>query len=99
MNLLSRFADKIEFGEQFDDCWNWTASTNSNGYGQINIKGMMISAHRLTYELYKGKIPDDKELDHICENRICVNPLHIEAVTHKQNMSHVKKPKHYKKGK
>lgn len=77
-----RFASKIEITAS---CWNWIAGKISTGYGELKINGMDLLAHRVSYEIHKGKIPDGLELDHLCRNRICVNPNHLEAVTHKQN--------------
>lgn len=67
------------------DCWLWTASRKDNGYGQIFIGGQNVLAHRYAYESLVGPIPDDKEIDHLCRVRHCVNPDHLEPVTHKVN--------------
>jgi hypothetical protein len=68
-------------------CWIWTASLNNNGYGQIRspTQKTMIAAHRLSYELNIGKIPIGFEIDHICHNKICINPSHLRLATHSQN--------------
>jgi len=52
----------------------------------MNIEGRYIDAHRLSYRLHKGEIPQGLELDHLCKAKSCVNPDHLEAVTHKENM-------------
>lgn len=68
-------------------CWVWTASTK-NGYGQIGSgghRGPPVLAHRVSYELLVGPVPDGLELDHLCRNRRCVNPAHLEPVTHREN--------------
>ena len=64
-----------------DSCWSWTGSTNSSGYGQFRHKGVKINAHRFSFELLRGEIPAGLELDHLCRNRRCVNPDHLEPVT------------------
>jgi len=67
-----------------DTCWFWIGAC-SKGYGVICYNYTYIYAHRFSYELVHGKISEDLELDHLCEIRNCVNPAHLEAVTHKIN--------------
>jgi len=69
-----------------DNCWEWTASKNSAGYGLIFYLGKSQPAHRVWYEVAKGEIPKGLEIDHLCRNRSCVNPDHLEAVTHQVNV-------------
>ena len=88
---LRRSFDKKFIPEPNSGCWLWTAANNGNGYGVIGIaRGKVGSrnayAHRLSYEWAFGKIPDGMEIDHKCRVRCCVNPDHLEAVTHKVNM-------------
>lgn len=67
-------------------CWIWTAAKNENGYGLFWDGSRLVKAHRFSYALYYGRlIPSDLELDHSCRNRICVNPKHLEPVTHIEN--------------
>lgn len=74
-----------------DGCWFWTGSYNSSAYGQLTVACLdgarrPIQAHRMAYELLVGPIPEDHEIDHLCRNRICVRPSHIEAVTKDENL-------------
>lgn len=83
--ILDRLADKFTVG---DDCWKWTASLNSNGYGQLwdPEVGRARGAHRIVYEMMVGPIPDGLTLDHLCRNRTCVRPDHLEPVTNRENI-------------
>jgi len=67
-------------------CWNWTGHVNAAGYGKLCIDYKMRRAHRVTYELFKGAIPSGLVIDHLCRNRKCVNPDHLEAVPLKENV-------------
>jgi hypothetical protein len=72
-----------------DDCWPWTGSLTSKGYGQINEGGRYgrrLAAHRVVYELVVGPIPEGHDIDHHCENKACCNPAHLEPVTRQDNM-------------
>ncbi len=68
-------------------CWIWIASKDKWGYGRFRLKGRTALAHRVSWELKNGSLPDypSQELDHLCGNRECVNPDHLEAVSQKVN--------------
>ena len=66
-------------------CWVWTGCSGSSGYGQIEIGGKMVYAHRFSYGLAN---PVDAQVDHICRNKLCVNPSHLRPATNKQNTEH-----------
>ena len=68
-------------------CWLWVGYKNKDGYGTFNANGKMVKAHRFVYELLVGQIPDGHELHHKCEIENCVNPDHLESVTHTKNMN------------
>lgn len=83
--VIERFEEKVAPGE--NGCILWTASGNGAGYGAMYIaKGKRVLAHRWAYEHYVGPIPEGMVLDHLCRNRICVNPAHLEPVTHRTNV-------------
>lgn len=65
-------------------CWRWLGHCLSSGYGRVGARGIL--AHRLAYEELVGPIPDGLEIDHLCRNRGCVNPAHLEPVTHVENL-------------
>lgn len=67
-----------------DSCWEWVGALNP--YPGIRIGGKMRRAHRVSYEHFKGQVPIGLELDHLCRNVRCVNPDHLEAVTHAENV-------------
>lgn len=88
-NIQERLLDKYS-PEPNSGCWPWTAALNNMGYGVINFmvegKPRLFLAHRLLYTLHKGRIPKGLELDHLCRVSSCVNPQHLEAVTHRENI-------------
>lgn len=67
--------------EKTDGCWNWKGTLFRNGYGAFGVSGKTCGAHRVAYELAIGPIPAGLQLDHLCRNRGCVNPGHLEPVT------------------
>ena len=86
MTIYERFQGKyIPVTES--GCWLWLASCHNDGYGWFSLNGRMYLAHRIAYELYKEPIPNGLEIDHLCRVRSCVNPDHLEAITHKENIS------------
>ncbi len=84
LTLMERFWAKVDKAES--GCWNWTASLRNGGYGQFRVGDVVNLAHRFYYEHVRGPVPVGLELDHLCRNRTCVNPDHLEPVTHTENM-------------
>lgn len=87
-SVEERFARFIRRGPGLFDCWEWIGTRYGNGYGQAAIGdgGRINQAHRVVYEALVGPIPEGLELDHLCRNPSCVNPDHLEPVTHAENM-------------
>lgn len=84
LNVRSDFQEKCEF-EPIRGCLEWRGGHFGNGYGSYSVLGVQHVAHVYAYESVKGAVPDGLELDHLCRNRNCVNPYHLEAVTHRLN--------------
>lgn len=67
-------------------CWNWTGRKDADGYGSFFFQDRGYRAHRWIYEYSVGQIPDGLVIDHLCRNRGCVNPAHMEPVTNAENV-------------
>jgi hypothetical protein len=78
-------AERLARYEVVDECWQWRGSQHGNGYGTLPWKGRRYYAHRLSYEFHVGPIPDGLVIDHLCFNRGCIRPEHLEAVTLAEN--------------
>src|SRR5690349_20028702 len=76
-------------------CIEWTGTRNTKGYGRIargGVNGRFLMAHRVAYELARGPIPEGLQLDHLCRNRLCCNPDHLEPVTRQENVARGRAP-------
>lgn len=73
-----------------DECWTWEGSKDERGYGRCDSRYGSTRAHRASYQLFVGPIPVGLEIDHVrsrgCISRACVNPAHLEPVTHQENV-------------
>lgn len=82
ISLEDRFWAKVN---KTETCWEWTAAQQGKGYGYFYVHGASRLAHRVSYELAKGPIPEGLHIDHECHNKGCVNPAHLRVATVKQN--------------
>lgn len=82
---VERFWSKVKYDVSDEDCWNWLGFRNAGGYGLMSVKGKKVFAHRISYMIRNGAIPEGMVLDHLCMNPSCVNPAHLEAVTSGEN--------------
>ena len=76
-------ADKID---ATGDCWEWVGPLHGGGYGHKYYRGRFWSTHRLVWSALVGPIPDNMDIDHLCRNRQCCNPDHLEVVTRSTNL-------------
>jgi hypothetical protein len=88
---LGRFWRKVDVPFTPGSCWTWTAGRNGDGYGTFQLtlaphRYAAVGAHRLAYMALVGPIPEGTEIDHLCRNRLCVRPDHLEAVPHRVNI-------------
>ncbi|MFC7424035.1 HNH endonuclease [Nocardia tengchongensis] len=87
-------AEKLALNSRRDgECLRWTGAHIPTGYGQLSIGGKVKSVHRIAYELMYGEIADELEIDHVaargCKWRDCIEPTHLEAVTHAENLRRI----------
>lgn len=79
-----------------ESCWLWTGAVDGRGYGAMKRAGKLHKVHRFAYELIVGEIPDFLTIDHLCKNKLCCNPSHLEPVTAGENSRRAEPGKHNK---
>ena len=87
LSILEKVQRRVEV--DCAGCWNWIGPDSGNGrgggYPRMCLDGQTVSVHRVIYTHFYGYVPGKKQIDHKCRNRRCVNPDHLEMVTHKEN--------------
>lgn len=87
--VYTEYMDEIEFKNSYKitetGCWEWQKALTSDGYGRVQFNKKQQQAHRVSYELFVSSIPDGFHVDHLCRNRSCINPKHLEAVSQLEN--------------
>ncbi len=96
---LERFMTQVR--KESTGCWVWLGKLRDNGYARISVDGTPVYSHRFAYETFKGPIAEGLTIDHLCRNRACVCPDHLEVVSGSENTSRAvpfRSADHYSKG-
>ena len=88
MTPEERFWAKVD---KRDGCWGWTGSGTKFGYGNFYVNNKMVRAHRFSYELHKGPVPNGHFVMHTCDNPKCTNPEHLEVGTNQENIKDMRR--------
>lgn len=95
--VAGRFSRYFHQGSE-SECWEWQSTRNRNGYGKFWLNGRTDLAHRVSYRLFHGSIPDGMSIRHTCDNPPCVNPSHLLTGTIKDNARDALDRNRYKRG-
>ncbi|MCG7629009.1 HNH endonuclease [Epibacterium sp. MM17-32] len=87
-SIMDKVMARVEIDEE-TGCWEWTGPTSGDGrgggYPRMSLDGQTVAVHRVVYTNVHGYIPSKKQIDHGCNNRRCVNPAHLEMMSHLKN--------------
>lgn len=88
--IFYNFWKKVDIKDNKEDCWYWTAGRDTAGYGQFYLSSHQpVRAHRIAYEMTKGPIPEGLQVQHLCNNRRCCNPNHLELGDNSKNQQYM----------
>lgn len=88
-DILTKILARVDTPDGLCGCWLWNGPTSGDGrgggYPRMSLDGQTVAVHKVSYVHFHGYVPGKKQIDHTCNNRLCVNPRHLEMVTHRQN--------------
>jgi len=92
--IIGKIMSNIKVNQE-TGCWEWQGANSGTGrgggYGRVCISGCTSATHKVVYTHFYGYVPNGEQIDHLCMNRLCCNPVHLELVTPKQNIKRMRK--------